>query len=317
MNKYAFARSDHLLEREDFGAEVADRMLKGTQSGLLGRHTGCVSGSSRRIASEFRGSEKQRLLLDDRYSTVFHEILSPRETPFHDMDPAFLAREGEALLQGGTLLPAWAMSLAVLHLLHKPSTLARLRDELCTAMPDPNDAISLARLEDLPYLGAVIQESLRLSLGSSGRLAQVAPHNDTLTCRDSVTGKAWEVPGGVLVSTTPYGSLMDSDIFRDAESFQPERWLEGGDCLDHHLVSGGSGLQACVGMALANAEMHLSLAKLFRRWGGHGDRRPGDVGFFKVLNLQVRDCEMATEDYSLPRVPTKRSKALQVVLEAC
>ena len=58
------------------------------------------------------------------------------------------------------------------------------------------------------------------------------------------------------------------------------------------------------------------LAKLFRRWGSggvvgrseEGDRRPGDVGLFKIFETTERDTQMAA-DYFIP-IPYKVSSSM-------
>ncbi|KAK7044203.1 hypothetical protein VNI00_007923 [Paramarasmius palmivorus] len=59
------------------------------------------------------------------------------------------------------------------HLLKEPSALTKLRKELVQAWPDLEIPQSYETLEKLPYLSAVIKESLRLSLGAVTPLPRV------------------------------------------------------------------------------------------------------------------------------------------------
>ncbi|KFA69829.1 hypothetical protein S40285_02466 [Stachybotrys chlorohalonatus IBT 40285] len=348
INEYAFARSDHLIEESDFGAQVTENLLMGTHMGPLIKHADwalrivnflpeSISGRwvpgwdeflklKKDIRTQIQGikasEHTEKWQLDVNHPTIFHELLSSRLLPPEEKTPERLGQEGQILVQGGTLTTSWTLSLATFHLLNKPSTLRKLRDELFAAFPAPEDAMPLAKLEGLPYLRAVIKESLRLGIGTSGRLARIAP-DEALVCRDPKTGKVYTFQPGTVVSMSPYMTVMDATIFADPLGFHPERWLEDGDSLDQYLVIWGGGTRICLGKVLAYAELYLMLAKLFRQWGGvggatgdeEGDRRPGDIGYLKVFETTTRDCEMAS-DYFIP-MPHKGSNGLRFLLEAC
>lgn len=252
--------------------------------------------------------------LDVSHPTIFHELLSSALLPDCEKTPARLAQEGQILVQGGTLTTSWVLSLATFHLLHRPSTLRKLRDELFAAIPDPNETMPLATLESLPYLRAVVKESLRHGIGTSGRLSRIAL-NESFAIRDHENTRECHIPPGTVVSMSPYKTIMDEHIFPDPMGFHPERWLGDGEKLEKYLTVWGGGTRVCLGMALANAELYLTLAKLFRRWGGSGavgrdevgDVRPGDIGIFKVFETSPRDCQMAS-DYFIP-IPYKVTHA--------
>jgi len=347
INEYSFSKCAHLIEKEDFGAAVTDSMLKGTHMRPFIKHVSwaltlisclpkSISGRCMPGWGEFfnmkNGILDQIREIDASLSdtdkwhqdplqqpTIFHDLLSSKVLPPQEKSPARLAQEGQILVQGGTLTTSWVISLAVFHLLHRPAMLAKLRDELFAAIPDPDKTVPLSQLENLPYLRAVVKESLRLGIGTSGRLPRIATH-ETLTCTDHATGEEWQLPPGTVVSMSPYMTVMDDSIFYHARGFIPERWLEAaasGDRLDKYLVIFGGGARDCLGMALAKAEVFIALAKLFRRWGGNdnGDRRPGDVGVFKIFEAEVKDCEMAS-DYYVP-IPYKGNRGLRFVLEPC
>ena len=243
---------------------------------------------------------------DVGHPTIFHEMLSSKMLPEEEKTPIRLAQEGQILVQGGTLTTSWTLSLALFHVLQQPGVLRKLRDELFAAMPDPDEHLSLVQLENLPYLRAVVREALRHGIGTSSRLGRIAPE-ETLVCRDPSTGKQVDLPPGTVVSMSPYVTVMDPNVFPDPLGFHPERWLENGERLENFLVIFGGGSRNCLGMALVHAEMHLMLAKLFRRWGGAGllsagsieDRREGDVGAFRIYETTIRDCQMAS-DYFIP-----------------
>lgn len=250
---------------------------------------------------------------DVSHPTIFHEMLSSDVLPPHEKTSRRLAQDGQIIVQGGTLTTSWVLAIGTFHVLNKPAVLRRLRDELFEAIPDPSEVMSLAKLEQLPYLGAVIKESVRLSFGTGGRLARVSP-DEALTYTDPISGTKYSIPPGSPVSMTTFKTATDPIIFTDPFGFHPERWLgEGGQRLDPYLTTFGGGSRVCLGMALARAEMYLMIGKLFRSWGGTGDRRPGDVGVIKNFETTVRDCEMEC-DYFIP-MPYHASKGVRAKFE--
>ncbi|KAH7176464.1 cytochrome P450 [Dactylonectria macrodidyma] len=345
INEYAFARSDHLVEESDFGAEVTNNLLMGSQSGPWVKHINMVhtlvnalpESISNRCVPGWGGFLKMKNdILDQIQSleaqtdndkwmldrpTVFQKLLSSKTHPTREKMPSRLTQEGQALVQGGTLTTSWAMSLATFHLLNRPDTLSKLRDELFEAIPDPNKAVPLAKLESLPYLRGVVNEALRLGIGTSSQLARVAP-DETLVYRDRENDKECLLPPGSVVGMSPYQTVMDDSIFYDAKGFHPERWVDDSEHLEKYLTIFCAGNRVCLGMALAHAELYLMLSKLFRQWGSggvvfgsdEGDVRDGDVGYLSIYETRVRDCEMAP-DYSIP-IPYKGSEGLRFVFEA-
>ena len=340
IEEYSFAKSHKLIEDPGFGREVTDAMLTGTHYGKWIQHVGVVlklidalpervsaaavpgwagflkmKRDIRRQIAEIKATENtERWAFDVDHPTIFHEMLGSKALPPEEKTVARLAQEGQILVQGGTLTTSWTLALATFHLLDRPETLRRLRDELFRAIPDPGEVVPLAALEGIPYLRAVVKESLRLSFGTSGRLTRVAP-DETLVYTDKTTGRRYEIPPGTAVSMTTYKTVTDEKLFPDPSGFHPERWLGEGEeqRLERYFTVFGGGSRVCLGSALAQAELFLMLAKMFRVWGGEGDRREGDVGRVKLFETTVRDCEMAA-DYFIP-IPWKGTKGIRATFE--
>ncbi|KAG7058520.1 Cytochrome p450 [Colletotrichum scovillei] len=349
INEYSFARSDHLIEDETFGKVVTDNLLMGTHLGPMIKHMNWAltlvnalpeSLSGRFIPGwggflkmkndikdqigEIKATQNtEKWQLDVSHPTIFHDMLSSKLLPPAEKTVSRLAQDGQILVQGGTLTTSWTLSLAVFHLLNRPSTLRRLREELFSAIPDRDAVVPLAELENLPYLRGVVKEALRLGFGTSSRLARVCP-DETLVYHDKDgRGRSVHLPPGTVIGMSTYKTQTDPRIYYDPFGFHPERWVEDGERLEKYLTVFCGGTRVCLGMALAQAELYLMLAKLFRRWGGAGVvdgsgeggevRRAGDVGVLRIFETTVRDCEMAA-DYFIP-IPYKESKGIRVVFD--
>ena len=73
-----------------------------------------------------------------------------------------LAKEAQVLLSAGTITTARTMAYVSYYVLTKPHIHSRLQEELKTVMSAyPQQVPSLAKLERLPYLQALITERLR------------------------------------------------------------------------------------------------------------------------------------------------------------
>ncbi|KAJ5505705.1 Cytochrome P450 [Penicillium expansum] len=197
------------------------------------------------------------------HPTIFTDILQanlpPAELSFHR-----LTQEAMSVSGAGIETTMWTLSVATFHILWNPAIEQRLVSELVEAMPDPDQILSWAQLEKLPFLSAVISESLRLSFGSVQRLPRVH-RNQTLTYG------GWQIPAGTAVSMDAYHIHVNPDIFPDPHEFKPERWLgdpmsfDGKHRLSYYLTSFSRGSRVCIGMHLALMDMYVALATLFRR----------------------------------------------------
>ncbi|KAL0059268.1 hypothetical protein AAF712_013992 [Marasmius tenuissimus] len=147
-----------------------------------------------------------------------------------------------------------ACMIGTFYILRNRMTLTKLRREL-DALGEGQ--ITFEVLEKLPYLTAVIKESLRLSHGVTSPLPRVVGSSGS-TIAD-VT-----VPPGAVVSSAAYIVHMNPIIFPDPHVFVPERWQDNRD-LDKYLVAFSKGPRICLGINLAWAELYLIFANVFRR----------------------------------------------------
>ncbi|MCA9716850.1 MAG: cytochrome P450, partial [Myxococcales bacterium] len=145
-----------------------------------------------------------------------------------------------------------AVSLAwTLYALHRhPETLARARAEV-DAVGDDASPEALARL---PYLGAVIDETLRRY-----------PIIDVVFRRllRPATFAGYEVPAGVILCPAIVLVHQDPNIYPDPERFDPERFL-GKKPRPHEYLPFGGGNRRCIGAAFSLYESRLALATVLR-----------------------------------------------------
>ncbi|OAP56011.1 hypothetical protein AYL99_10163 [Fonsecaea erecta] len=194
-------------------------------------------------------------------SSIFRTALNPnREKGQYIATPNELAADAVLMFLAGTDTTAHALTFGIWEMMKRPELWARLRQEVVTILPDTKNLASVRDLENLPFLRAVIKESLRFSMGTSARLPRVVPRNGAVLCGENIAP-------GTRVSFSHYVYNNDPAIFPDPYSFRPERWLGSNvDELESHMVSFSRGSRNCIGMNLAYAELHATFAHLVRRF---------------------------------------------------
>lgn len=184
--------------------------------------------------------------------TVFGTILESDLVSL-EKEPQRLADEAAGVIGAGTETTSWAMSVITYHLLTKPVLLAKLRHELQSVIEDPKQLPAWTELEDLPYLGAVIQEGLRLSYGVSARTARV-PTEENLVFRGEWNKRSVEyiIPQGYAVGMSAAITHHDEKAFPNSYDFIPERWLDDNNKrrkdVERSMLAFSKGSRSCLGM---------------------------------------------------------------------
>ncbi|KAK5163774.1 uncharacterized protein LTR77_010448 [Saxophila tyrrhenica] len=154
------------------------------------------------------------------------------------------------------------------YLLKHPSTLAILTTELLDAEKAGTLTTPLptwTECQSLPYLTAVIKESLRLNPALALPLERIVPHGPGLRIGFH------DFPPGTIVGINPWVLHRDPRIFgNDAEAWRPERWLEadeeGVKYMEHHLLTFGAGKRTCLGRNIAMMELTKLVPALVLRY---------------------------------------------------
>ncbi|THV04023.1 cytochrome P450 [Dendrothele bispora CBS 962.96] len=173
-----------------------------------------------------------------------------------------LLSEALILTQAGSDTVGNTCYLATFYILNDPSVYHKLKEELRQVWPDKETRIGMDVLEKLPYLNAVLKESLRLGHGVVTPLPRVVGPGPA-----EILGV--HVPAGTIVGMSCTFLHYDPRVFPDPYTFKPERWLPGGSSnlseMEHYLRPFSNGPRQCLGQNLAWAELYLIMGYVFRK----------------------------------------------------
>ncbi|KAH7926175.1 cytochrome P450 [Leucogyrophana mollusca] len=152
------------------------------------------------------------------------------------------------------------LTLLFFLLIHNKTAYKLLQTELDEAFPHPDDPVCDRMLAGLPYLSAVVNESLRLGTPFPG-LPRVAPRMGAVI--DDL-----HIPGGTIVGVPAFTQETSEENFSpDPLAFRPERWLPGGlgpgsKARKDAIMSFSFGAFGCLGRNLALLELRAVTAHL-------------------------------------------------------
>ena len=157
------------------------------------------------------------------------------------------------LMQAGYDTTALTMSNALYELTLNPECQRRLQDELAEA-----DIDDYSVLQGLPYLDAVLHETLRI--------------HPVLALLEKICTKEYKVPGtknltlkpGDTLQINSIGIMHDPKYFPNPETFDPENFMKERKAERDPLTFTGfnQGPRACIAMRFALLEMKICLSHL-------------------------------------------------------
>jgi cytochrome P450 len=174
-----------------------------------------------------------------------------------------LYADAQILVMAGSETSATLLSVTCFNLLTHPLILSTLQSEIRPAFSS-QDEITFSTVTKLPYLGAVINESLRWQPPIPAGIHRIVPKGGAM-----IDGRY--VPEGADVVLSQWAANRSRRNFRDADEFVPERWVGGSDGSRYEgderetFQPFGMGTRNCIGKSLALMEARMILARLV--WG--------------------------------------------------
>ncbi|KAF2754368.1 cytochrome P450 [Pseudovirgaria hyperparasitica] len=194
-------------------------------------------------------------------SDIIEQLIDPNAAKGH------VVPQGESLMSEVIILMTAAVDTSSTVMYQGIYQICRNNDiykslvrELDHAFPG-DSKITYKVAKQLPYLTAVIQESLRWASPVPGRLPRQVP-------AEGFELYGHRIPGGTIMQTSAILLNNHKDVFSHPEQFDPDRWTQGETSreLEKYMVSFYHGSRGCLGKDLAWCEMYVFMANLFRRF---------------------------------------------------
>ncbi|KAL1546910.1 cytochrome P450 81Q32-like [Salvia divinorum] len=196
-------------------------------------------------------SEKQR------NSTLIDVLLSLQENDPQSYNDQIIRGMVQVMLTAGTATSASTMEWAMSLLLNNPDALIKAQAEIDRQIGDTR-LVDDSDLPHLPYLQAVIKETLRLCPGSP----MLVPHESSASC----TVGGYRVPSRTMLLVNMWAIQRDPKMWEDPMKFKPERFidLEGNREGSFAMMPFGYGRRGCPGESMALRVVGLVLASLIQ-----------------------------------------------------
>ncbi|KAL8253716.1 hypothetical protein R6Q59_031937 [Mikania micrantha] len=173
----------------------------------------------------------------------------------------------------------WAMT----ELLLNPHMFSRLRDEVSTAVSAADcKTIQESKILDLPYLQAVIKETMRLHLS----VPLLVPHKT----ETQVQIGEYILPKDTQIMVNAWAMARDPRYWDNPTTFDPERFL--GNEVDYkgqhfEFIPFGSGRRMCPGIPLAHRVVSLMVASFVYHFDWKLPHAPQDMDMNDIFGLTL------------------------------
>ncbi|KAH8725553.1 pisatin demethylase [Phaeosphaeriaceae sp. PMI808] len=181
----------------------------------------------------------------------------------HHKDPDFIGEDRVLALTVANMIAGadtTAISLRAIfyNLARNPSNLAKLRDELNQVIAkrgsEKGALFTWNEVRDLPYLSAVINESLRTHPAVGLPLERIVPPSGLLLDETII-------PSGTNVGCSAWILHLDEQVWgTKPECWIPERWIDATASqkaeMKNSLFSFGAGARTCIGKNISYLEMY-------------------------------------------------------------
>ncbi|KAL2324920.1 hypothetical protein Fmac_023989 [Flemingia macrophylla] len=183
------------------------------------------------------------------------------------------------LLVAGTDTTAYGLERTMSELMHNPEAMAKAKKELAETI-GVGKVVEESDVARLPYLQAVIKESLRMHPPAPMLLPRRAKR-DVQVC-------GYTIPQGAQVLINEWAIGRNPQVWDNAHVFSPERFLHSDiDIKGRHfkLTPFGSGRRICPGSPLAIRMLHLMLGSLINcfHWKLENNMDPKDMDLDQSL----------------------------------
>ncbi|KAJ4124781.1 hypothetical protein BFJ70_g7771 [Fusarium oxysporum] len=170
-----------------------------------------------------------------------------------------IALAGHGFIVAGSEATSITLTYLIWMLIKRPDVDHRLRLELSSL----GKSYSSTDLANLPYLDAVIRETLRVYPPAPAPMPRVVP-------KSGFEFEGVSYPPDTVISAQPYTIHRYEGVFEDPNEFRPERWLnvpsEKKDRMYRAFVPFSAGQRGCIGRGLAWMHIMKCIARTLQEF---------------------------------------------------
>ena len=196
---------------------------------------------------------ERRENFDPHRTDILTLLMIARDEQGEAMTDEELRDELITLLFAGHETTATAISWAF-YWIHK---LPEVREKLLAELDSLGENLDSNTIFKLPYLTAVCNETLRIY--------PVGMLTFPRKVKTPISLCGYQLEPGTIIMGSIYLTHQREDIYPQPEQFNPERFLER-QFSPYEFLPFGGGARRCIGLAFAQMEMKLVLAKVMKTW---------------------------------------------------
>ncbi|KAF2166953.1 hypothetical protein M409DRAFT_23000 [Zasmidium cellare ATCC 36951] len=222
------------------------------------------------------GSATQDLVnrqLENHHQALKAEKTDPKQEPFitkilklkdsGKVDDLHIFDAIGGNLAAGSDTTGITLAAVFYYLYRNPDKLATLRREIDdgAAVGEVSDPVTFKEAQNLQYLGAVIEETLRIHSAAGYILERTVP-------KGGVELASRFFPEGTHVGCQSWALHRNKEVYgADADEFRPERFLEEGNpATTVASFAFGGGTRACIGKNISLLELSKVIPQIVRRF---------------------------------------------------
>ncbi|XP_073142517.1 trans-cinnamate 4-monooxygenase-like [Henckelia pumila] len=156
----------------------------------------------------------------------------------------------------------WSIEWGIAELVNHPEIQKKLRNEIVTVL-GPGAPVTEPELHKLPYLQAVVKETLRLRMA----IPLLVPHMNLHDAKLS----GYDIPAESKILVNAWWLANNPETWKKPEEFRPERFLEEESKVDSNgndfrYLPFGAGRRSCPGIILALPILGITLGGLVQNF---------------------------------------------------
>ncbi|KKK24295.1 phenylacetate 2-hydroxylase [Aspergillus rambellii] len=163
----------------------------------------------------------------------------------------------------------------------------RAYDEIMTVYPDGDAWEKCLEEEQLPYVTALVKETLRFWTV----IPICLPREST----KEITWNGAQIPAGTTFFMNAWAADYDEDHFKEAHRFIPERYLDVGEGSGTPHYGYGAGSRMCAGSHLANRELFTAYVRLITAFTMHPATKIEDHPILDAIDCNMIPTALTTE----------------------